>query len=95
MDILRGLTTAPWLVALMRGLVEAVVLAALFFVASWLTSSDVPTQLVPLVPLLLTVIRTIEGLADQIDPAKQRVPAAANDAGDAQTMNTRGPEAEG
>lgn len=70
MDALRGLNTPPWLVGLTRGLVEAVVLALLGALTLWLSGKDVPDELKAMAPILLLVIRTLEGLADNIDPEK-------------------------
>lgn len=72
----RGLDgAAPWAVALVRGVLEAAVMAGLGALALFLTSSP-PAAIVPFAPFGLVVIRVLEGLADNIDPAKQRAPDA-------------------
>ena len=72
----RGVTHAPWLNGLVRGILEAGLMAAFLTLASWLSSSDVPAALVPYLAPLQAGIRVAEGLADQIDPAKRRAPDA-------------------
>lgn len=73
LSLLRGLSHAPWLVALARGIAEAVVLAILATVIAFLTSNNVPEFLQVWAPLLIIVFRQAEGIVDQIDPAKKRV----------------------
>ena len=64
--------TAPVLVALLRGLLEAVVLGAIGAVYVFVTDQDFGSLNV-LVPAALAGLRTLEGIADQrIDPTKQR-----------------------
>lgn len=71
---LRGLQgAAPWAVGVARGILEAAVMAGLVAAALTLTSSP-PAAIVPFVPILLFLIRYLEGVADNIDPAKQRTP---------------------
>lgn len=73
-NLVRGLGTAPpWAVGLARGILEAVVMAALIGLGLFLTNSP-PAAIVPFVPVLLVLIRYLEGAADSIDPAKQRDP---------------------
>ena len=76
LDLLRGLYTSPWIVGLCRGVVEAVLMAGLLYLAGALASTDVPAALVPFIPILLAGIRFAEGVVDHIDPAKQRAPDA-------------------
>lgn len=62
----------PTLVALFRGIIEAVVLAVLGVLISLLTSADLG-QLAPMAPVGLLVLRQAEGIFDQrIDPTAQR-----------------------
>lgn len=75
-NLLRGIGSAPpWAVGLARGVVEAAVMAGLGVLALQLSSAP-PAALVPFVPLGLVIIRYLEGVADNIDPAKQRDPNA-------------------
>ena len=69
--MLRG-HAAPWVVGLVRGLVEAAVLAALGGLVVWLSSADVPQEVAAWAPALVVLIRTLEGVADQIDPSRDR-----------------------
>lgn len=71
-NLLRGIVGSPWVVGLARGIAEAAVLAGLAVLAGALVSEDVPAALLPLGPALLAGIRTLEGIADNIDPAKKR-----------------------
>lgn len=75
LDALRGLRFDPWVTGLLRALAEAAVMAVLIVLALFLTSAP-PAAIVPFVPVLLAIIRWLEGLADQIDPAKVRRPQA-------------------
>lgn len=74
---------APWVVALLRGVVEAAVLGVLGVLIVWL--GDVTAgALAAYAPLGVVLLRQLEGLADQkIDPTKQRVAGgtAANTSG--------------
>lgn len=66
--------TRPAVVALVRGVLEAAVLAGLGALTVWLTSADLG-QLAPWSPVALLALRQIEGLADErIDPSVQRGP---------------------
>lgn len=63
---------APRIVAAARGLLEAIVIAALGGVVVWLGEVDAG-ELAPFLPGALFVVRWLEGLADErIDPAKPR-----------------------
>lgn len=73
MRYLRGLDVPPWLVATLRGLVEAVLMGGLTAAAIYVTEDE---QLIVIAPILLFVIRWAEGLADQVDKAKVRKPPA-------------------
>ena len=75
MNLLRGLTAPAWLVGLARGMAEAAIMAALVVATTWLATGQVG-GLAPYAPLLLVVLRTAEGWADHIDPAKRRDPNA-------------------
>lgn len=75
LTVLRGIDVPPVVVGFARGLAEAVVLAALGAAAVYLTDGDnVPDNIEFVLPGAFLVIRTLEGIADHIDPAKQRVP---------------------
>ena len=66
--------TRPVVVAFLRGLLEAVVLAVLGFLIVSLSEVD-GGELAPWAPIGLLVLRQLEGLADErIDPTKQRGP---------------------
>ena len=67
----------PWTVALLRGVLEAAVLAAIG--AAIAAVGDVTAGgLAPYAPIGLLVLRQLEGLADQrIDPTRQRVTGGA------------------
>ena len=68
---------SPWLVALLRGLVEAAVLAVLGVLIVALGDVHAGT-LAPYAPLGVVLLRQLEGVADQkIDPTKQRLPGGA------------------
>lgn len=69
-DLVRGLVTSPWLVGIARGLVTAVVSAAILFLIGALSGTDVPAALVPFVPILIAILRSAEGAIDQADPQK-------------------------
>lgn len=82
--LLRGLGDArPWLVGLARGILEAAVMAGLAGLYLTLTSSP-PQALVPFLPVVLFGLRLLEGIADSIDPAKQRAPTDGGGGGGAQ-----------
>jgi hypothetical protein len=75
MDLFRGLHIEPIYVALARAAVEAAAMAVLIVLALFITSAP-PAAIVPFVPILLAIIRWLEGVVDQIDPAKSRRPTA-------------------
>lgn len=66
MDIIRGLEAPAWLVGLARGVLEAAIFGAFAALSEFALGEPV------FGPLLLAAIRTAEGLADQVDPAKRR-----------------------
>lgn len=62
----------PVVVALTRGILEAVVLAVVFVVYQAVAGGDLPLS-AELTPLALLGLRTLEGIADErIDPSKPR-----------------------
>ncbi len=76
-DVVRGLGDAPAVVVgAARGAVEAVVLAGLGAFAVYVQDYDFTLLGVDenvtifAIPAILFVVRTLEGYADQIDPAK-------------------------
>lgn len=73
MDFLRGLTTPALLVGIARGVVEAAVMAGLGEVLVVLPQIDWG-QYAMWSPAVYAGIRALEGLADHIDPRKQRSP---------------------
>lgn len=63
----------PAVVAGLRGLVEAMILAAVGWLTVEVSAVDVG-QLAPFAPVALLALRQLEGLIDQrIDPTRQRV----------------------
>lgn len=69
---LRGLVLNPVLVAFVRSVVEAMVMAALLVGYEFVAGGNLDDGLQMWAPLVLLLIRNAEGLADKIDPAKQR-----------------------
>jgi hypothetical protein len=67
------LESDPVWTALARGVIEAAVMAALMVLALFITAAP-PAAIVPFAPLLLAAVRWLEGVVDQIDPAKVRRP---------------------
>lgn len=71
-DLLRGWNFAPRLVAIARGIIEAAVLAAIGAASVELTRVDWG-EYAMLSPVILFVLRWLEGEADQrIDPQQNR-----------------------
>ena len=68
--LLRGLGVPPALCGAARGIVEAAVLAAIEAVIMAIGALDVPPEWGWLVPPIYAALRTLEGLADHIDPEK-------------------------
>lgn len=77
-DFLRGITTNPALVGFARGVAEAVVFVVVWSVADFVAANGLPDPVAQYGPVLLLLLRTLEGAIDNIDPAKQR---AGGDAG--------------
>lgn len=69
-DLIRGVFTSPWIVGLVRGVAHAALSAGLLFLVSALSGTDVPAALIPFVPILIAALRGLEGVVDQLDPAK-------------------------
>lgn len=76
MRFIQGDGIPPALVGFLRGLLEAAVMAGLIAGVAYATSSDAPAALQLYTPLFVLGGRTLEGLADHIDPAKKRDPNA-------------------
>lgn len=70
LELIRGVVTSPWIVGLARGVAHAAISAGLLFAVGALSGNDVPAALVPFVPILIAALRGLEGVADQLDPAK-------------------------
>jgi len=70
-DWVRGLHTPPWVVGLVRGLMEAVLMGGLVAAAIWVSEDE---RMIGLVPVALLVIRWLEGIVDQIDKGTVRQP---------------------
>ena len=65
---------SPQLVALLRGALEAAVLAVIGVAAAWLTSADLGPW-AAFGPAGVLALRALEGVADaRIDPTRQRAP---------------------
>lgn len=75
LDLIRGQITRAWIVGLVRGLIEAAVMAGIMFAAATLTALDFGTNTMFIVPLMWSGIRTLEGVADHIDENTTRAPA--------------------
>lgn len=72
-SILRGLVLNPMLVAFARGLLEAIVLLTILSLIEFLgVTGNLPDWLQPYSGIAILALRQLEGVADQIDPAKQR-----------------------
>lgn len=69
-DLVRGIFTSPWIVGLARGVLHAALSAGLLFGVAALSGSNVPAALIPFVPILIAALRGLEGVVDQLDPAK-------------------------
>lgn len=69
--VLRGVGIPPAWVGFARGLLEAVLMGALAGGTIWLGETE---DLKLVAPIGFLVIRFLEGLVDQIDPAKTRSP---------------------
>lgn len=69
-DLIRGVFTSPWIVGIARGVLHAALSAGLLFGIGALSGTDVPAALVPFVPILIAALRGLEGVIDQLDPAK-------------------------
>lgn len=79
LDLLRGLGgNLAASVGFARGALEAVVFGGLAAITLFFTSADLTVlglseESIPVaIAIFLIVMRTVEGFADQIDPAKQR-----------------------
>ena len=73
--MLRGVNVSPVVVAGARGIVEAAVLAGLVALADWLADGSVTSTLGTWAPILVLIVRQLEGIADQlIDPDQNRRP---------------------
>lgn len=72
MNLLRGIDFPPALVGAARGVVEAIAFGALTAAAAALTALDVPPEWTWAVMAALVGVRSLEGVADHIDPAKKR-----------------------
>lgn len=71
-DLFRGIYTSPILVALARGVLEAAAFAAILSATEYVSGGNLPDEMQPFGSLILLGLRVLEGMADRIDPAKQR-----------------------
>ncbi len=67
-DIIRGLNVPAWLVGFIRGALETAVVVALGAVVLYIADSEFSSEMWAV--MLIWGLRTLEGFADQIDPAK-------------------------
>ena len=65
-------TPRPAFVGLARGLVAAALVGTITGAINFLSSAEVPPDLVFLVPAVIVGLRSLEGLIDQSDPEKRR-----------------------
>jgi len=72
MDILRGLTTNPALVGFARGVAEAIAFVVIWSIGDFIAANGLPDSVAQYGPVLLLLLRTLEGAIDNIDPEKQR-----------------------
>lgn len=84
MDFIKGWGVPPWLVGAVRGLIEAAVMAVLLGIAVMLgdatwVQEHLPPQLIPYVGVAILLVRSLEGVADNIDPSKHRANSEAID----------------
>lgn len=70
MDTVRGISTPPWVVGLVRGILEAAVAGGVAYAIFWLDVADLPEDVAVWAPVLVLILRTIEGGLDQMDSAK-------------------------
>lgn len=73
-DLLRGQVTSAWVVGLCRGIVEGMVFTGLLLAANAFTSLDFGANTPFIIGLGSAGFRTLEGLADHIDPSKTSAP---------------------
>ncbi len=71
-DILRGLVLNPILVAAARGILEAAAMAGLITAGEAVAAGNLPDWVQPYAFIFVFLLRQAEGIADKIDPAKQR-----------------------
>lgn len=70
--VFRGLILNPLLVAFARGIAEAAAFAAILTATELVVAGNLPDYLQPYGALIVLGLRQLEGVADKIDPAKQR-----------------------
>ena len=71
-DLIRGIGVPPALVGIARGVIEAAVVSALAALVVLIPEADIPETARVWAPVVLMVVRIIEGIADGIDPSKSR-----------------------
>ena len=80
LDVLRGIVLNPVLTAFARGLAEAVAFLVLYTVMDNVAAGGaLADEVGQLGPFILLGMRTLEGLVDKIDAAKQRQRDAVRD----------------
>ena len=80
LDILRGIVLNPVLTSFARGLVEAVVFLIMYTVMDAVVAGGALADEVGAAgPFILVIGRTLEGVVDKIDAAKQRQRDAVRD----------------
>lgn len=76
LNLIRGLTAPAWLVGLVRGIIEAAIIAGLQVIVLTLGTVQLPGAWAVFAPGIILLVRFAEGAADHIDPSKQRDPNA-------------------
>lgn len=72
LDTLRGIRLNPVLTAFARGVAEAAAFLVLYSVMDAIASGDLANEVGQWGPIILVGFRSIEGVVDKIDTAKQR-----------------------
>jgi hypothetical protein len=68
---LKGIHVPPALTAFVRSIVLAVISLVLTMIVQWITSDAIPKEWVPYVPIVMFVLRQVEGFVDQATKPNQ------------------------
>lgn len=71
-DILRGIILNPVLTSIARGAAEGIAFVVLYSAMDFVAANGLPDELGQWTPLVMLAFRTLEGVVDKIDTAKQR-----------------------